>query len=96
MNELKSMLVADPIIILGGSPINVDAPPTLEDRTIASMKGTGDTLNVLNTEIVTGTISRTVVTLSINIEVIAVKVHKIIISFHKFPLHILLALIPTY
>ena len=44
----------------------------------------------------TGIISRMVVTLSMNIDVTAVKVHRITISFHRLPLLALLALMPTH
>ena len=96
MKELKSIFAAEPIIILGGSPIRVAAPPTFEASTCARIKGIGDTLKTLNTEIVTGTMSKIVVTLSMNIEVTAVNVHNINISFHKFALLALLALTATY
>ena len=72
------------------------APPTFEASTCARIKGIGDTLKTLNTEIVTGTMSKIVVTLSMNIEVTAVNVHNINISFHKFALLALLALTATY
>jgi hypothetical protein len=59
------------------------------------MKGIGDILRALNMDKVTGTISKIMITLSTNIEVIAVKTQRIIINFHKLPLDNRRALIPT-
>ena len=50
------------------------------------MNGIGDILRVLNTEMVIGTINNTVVTLSINIDIVAVKTQNITINLHIFPL----------
>jgi len=55
----------------------------------------GGTFNVLVIDKVTGTISKIVVTLSMNIDAPAVNVQSSNISFHKFPLLIFPALIPT-
>jgi hypothetical protein len=82
-------------MILGGSPIKVAAPPTLDASTIAITKGIGDILIDLNTEIVTGTIIRTVVTLSMNIDMVPVKTQSKIINFQRFPFEAFIALIPT-
>src|SRR5688572_31247023 len=60
------------------------------------MNGIGDNFRVLNTEIVIGTISNIVVTLSINIEIVAVNTQNITINFHIFPLEALLILTPRY
>src|SRR6266511_614346 len=87
---------ADPIIMFGGSPISVAVPPAFDASACASMKGIGETLNILNTAMVTGTIRRTVVTLSMNIDTTAVNVHSVSNNFHKLPLLTLLALIPTH
>lgn len=95
INALKSIPAADPIMILGGSPIKVAAPPTLDASTIAITKGMGDSLIDLNTEIVTGTIIRTVVTLSMNIDMVPVKTQSKIINFQRFPFEAFIALIPT-
>ena len=57
------------------------------------MKGIGEILKVLKTETVTGIINRIVVTLSMNMETTAVKLHNIKSNLHKFPLLILAALI---
>src|SRR4026209_2519959 len=96
INEVKSIFAAEPINILGGSPISVAVPPTFDASTCAIMNGTGDILSVLNTEIVIGTINRTVVTLSINMEIIAVNKQNITNNFHIFPFDALLILIPRY
>jgi hypothetical protein len=60
------------------------------------MNGIGDILRVLNTEMVIGIISNTVVTLSINIDIVAVKTQNITINLHIFPLDALLILTPRY
>src|SRR5688500_4345805 len=60
------------------------------------MNGIGDNFRVLNTEIVIGTISNILVTLSINIEIVAVNTQNITINFHIFPLEALLILTPRY
>ena len=41
MKSLKFKFAALPIIIFGGSPINVDVPPTLEAIISVIKKGTG-------------------------------------------------------
>jgi hypothetical protein len=76
LNELKSIFAAEPIMIFGGSPISVAAPPMFEARAWAIINRMGDILKMLNIEIVTGTISNIVVTLSMNMETMAVNVHK--------------------
>jgi hypothetical protein len=86
------MFAADPISIFGGSPISVAVPPTFDASTCAIINGIGDTLRVLNIEMVIGTINRIVVTLSINIETIAVKMQNISINLHIFPFDALLIL----
>jgi hypothetical protein len=96
INELKSIFAADPISMFGGSPIRVAVPPTFDASTSAIMNGIGDILSVLNTDTVMGTINSTVVTLSINIETVAVKMQKRTISFHIFPFDALLIFIPRY
>ena len=60
------------------------------------MNGIGDILRVLNMEMVIGTISNTVVTLSINIDIVAVKMQNITINLHIFPLDALLIFTPRY
>jgi hypothetical protein len=89
------MSAAEPIRIFGGSPISVAAPPIFDTSTCAKMKGIAGTFNVLVIDNVTGTISRIVVTLSMNIEATAVKEHNNNINFHRLPLLIFPALIPT-
>jgi len=93
--SIEINIAADPIIIFGRSPIKVAAPPMFEANAWAIINGIGESLNILNTETVTGTISKIIVTLSINIETTAVKVHKINNNFRKLPPLILLAFIPT-
>jgi hypothetical protein len=68
------MFAAEPISMFGGSPISVAAPPTFEVSTWARINGIGDIFRILKIEIVTGTIRRTAVTLSMNIDDTAVKV----------------------
>src|SRR5262245_53583108 len=60
------------------------------------MNGIGEILNVLKTDTVIGIINKTVVTLSMNIETTAVKVHRISISFQRFPPLILVDFMPTH
>jgi hypothetical protein len=95
INALKSIPAADPIMILGGSSIKVAARPTLDASTIAITKGMGDSIIDLNTEIVTGTIKRTVVTLCMNIDIVPVKTQSNIMSFQRFPFEAFIALMPT-
>ena len=59
------------------------------------MNGIGDILRVLNMEMVIGTISNTVVTLSINIDIVAVEMQNITINLHIFPLDALLIFTPS-
>jgi len=82
-------------MIFGGSPIKVAAPPMLEDNVCPKMKGIGEMSSALHIDIVTGTISKMIVTLSTNIEVIAVNEHNISISFQRLPLLSLVAFKPT-
>src|SRR5574341_198658 len=96
MNALKSMPAAEPMRMLGGSPMSVAVPPTLDASTCASMNGTGDSLKILNIEIVIGTIRSTVVTLSMNIDVMAVKTLIMTSSFHMLPFDDLLILMARY
>ena len=53
-----------PMIMFGGSPIWVAAPPMFENMTSAIISGTGSRSRTFDIWIVTGTISRIVVTLS--------------------------------
>ena len=46
--ELKSIFAAEPMIMLGGSPIKVEAPPILHERVCPRMKGIGEILIALN------------------------------------------------
>jgi hypothetical protein len=76
--------------------MSVAVPPIFEARAWAIMNGMGDILNVLNTDTVTGIINKIVVTLSMNIDATAVKVHRISISFQRFPPLILVAFMPIH
>jgi hypothetical protein len=60
------------------------------------MKGIGDNLKILKMDTVTGTISKTVVTLSINIDVIAVNEVSITSNFHKLPFDFFPIFTPTH
>jgi hypothetical protein len=42
IKALKSILASEPIMIFGGSPIKVAAPPMLEDKVCPKMKGIGE------------------------------------------------------
>ena len=59
-----SSLTALPIMMFGGSPISVAVPPTFEARICVSRNGTTGMCSLLVMANVTGTIRRTVVTLS--------------------------------
>ena len=60
------------MMMLGGSPISVAAPPMLLDITSARRKGTGSSASRSHRRRVTGAISSTVVTLSSRAEATAV------------------------
>ena len=75
----------EPIIIFGGSPIIVAAPPMLENKTSAMSIGTGCKSNTFANCIVTGVSSNTVVTLSKNADSTAVTIHKITTNDHIEP-----------
>ena len=64
--------VAEPIMMLGGSPIRVAVPPTFEAMISTIKNGTGLISSILHTVKVTGPISKTVVTLSKNADNTAV------------------------
>ena len=68
----RQLLTALPIMMLGGSPISVAVPPTLEAMTCVIRNGIGERPSRLVMLKVTGTISRIVVTLSRKAEAIAV------------------------
>ena len=66
---VKINICSEPIIMFGGSPINVAAPATLDTSTCDKTNGIGDrNFNILTTDNVTGTMSRMVVTLSMNMD----------------------------
>ena len=68
---------ADPIRMLGGSPIRVAVPPMLDARICAIRYGAGEIPRRRATESVTGVIRTTVVTLSRNAETTAVTSERI-------------------
>ncbi len=86
MKSANSKPAAEPIMMLGGSPMSVAVPPML-DASISAMKnGTGFTLSSLHSVSVTGPMSSTVVTLSKNAENTAVSSTNSIIIFQGLPL----------
>ncbi len=87
---------AEPIIILGGSPINVAVPPILEEITSGRTKGIGSSSKVSVITNVIGTISKMVVTLSSSADASAVNSEKTTIIFHGSPLTAFAALIAMY
>ena len=68
------------MMMLGGSPTRVAAPPMLEASTSAMRNGTGRSPSRSHTRNVTGAMSRTVVTLSSTADATAVSTHSITIS----------------
>src|SRR6266536_6639708 len=76
--------VAEPIMMLGGSPISVAVPPMFEAKICANRYGYGLTFSSSVMSIVTGTDRRTVVTLSRNAENTAVTIDIISRMPHGF------------
>ncbi len=74
--SVKLNAVKLPIMIFGGSPISVAAPPILAVSISAIMKGRGLIFNVSDITKLTGTINRIVVTLSSSPDAIAVIIEK--------------------
>lgn len=70
----------------GGSPTGVRVPPTFEKMTIVINIGTGLRPITSHKRIVTGVISRMVVTLSKNADKIAVNKDRVVIKGHTLPL----------
>ena len=70
---MKSSPVAPPMRMLGGSPIRVAVPPMLLAMTWVIRNGRGSSSRSSQMAIVTGAISRIVVTLSRKAEATAVK-----------------------
>ena len=68
------------MMMLGGSPTSVAAPPMLDASTSAMRNGTGRSPRRSQTRNVTGAISSTVVTLSSSADASAVRTHSITIS----------------
>ena len=93
---IKSRFAADAIMMLGGSPIRVEAPPMFDAKISARIIDIGFMFRTLATEMVTGTIRRIMVTLSKNAEPTAVITDNNIMSFQTFPLASFAALIPIY
>ena len=81
----KSRPAAEPMRMLGGSPMSVAVPPMLEARIWLMRYGTGDTPSLAATARVTGVISTTVVTLSRNAETTAVTTARMISSRSGWP-----------
>ena len=74
------------MMMLGGSPTSVAAPPMFEASTSAIRNGTGEVFSRSQTSRVTGAISSTVVTLSRNADAIAVtRTRKIMIRSGEPP-----------
>ena len=63
-----------PMMMFGGSPTRVEAPPMLDASTSATRNGTGLSLQPVADEQVTGAMSSTVVTLSSSADAPAVSV----------------------
>ena len=84
------------MMMLGGSPIKVAAPPMLEARTSAIRNGPGLTPSRSQTSRVTGAISSTVVTLSKKAEATAVMSTSSTITRNGEPLARLAAQMATY
>ena len=84
------------MMMFGGSPTRVAAPPMLEAKTSAIRNGTGLMSRRSQTSSVTGAISRTVVTLSRNAEAIAVMRTSRIITRSPEPPARLVAQIAAY
>ena len=82
--------------MFGGSPISVVAPPMFDAKIWAKISDIGLIFSSLHTEIVTGTISSTIVTLSRNAEPTAVIIDSKTSNFHTLPFEIFAALMPMY
>ena len=76
---------AEPIMMLGGSPISVAVPPTLDAMISVMKKGMGLMLSMRQTVNVTGPMSSTVVTLSKKAERTAVINENRIMMIHGLP-----------
>ena len=94
--SINEILAAEPIIMFGGSPISVVAPPIFDANISARIKKTGLMFRIFATEIVTGTIRRTIVTLSRNAEPTAVMTESKISNFQIFPPDAFAAFMPMY
>ena len=83
--EIASGESADPIMMLGGSPIMVAAPPMFEKSTSAMSSGMGLKSSTLANWMVTGVSKSIVVTLSKNADRTAVTRHKMTVRVHTSP-----------
>ena len=77
--------MAEPIMMLGGSPIIVAAPPMFENNTSEIRIGIGFKSRTCAILIVTGVSRSIVVTLSKNAERTAVTLHKMTTNVHISP-----------
>ena len=93
---LKDRDLRAPMMMFGGSPISVAAPPTLEANTSASNSGTGLTSSASQTSRVTGAISNTETTLGSMAEANAITIISSIMMRIGEPLARLTAQIATY
>jgi hypothetical protein len=93
---LKDKALRAPMMMFGGSPISVAAPPTLEANTSASNSGTGLISSASQTSRVTGAISNTETTLGSMAEANAITTINSIMMRSGEPLARLTAQIATY
>jgi len=94
--SMKPSPVALPIMMLGGSPINVAVPPMLEAIISVIRNGSGLILSWPAMAKVTGTIKSTVVTLSRRADRTAVIRERAASIFNGSPLELLAALTARY
>ena len=86
----------EPSMMLGGSPMSVAVPPTLEARICVMKNGTGSSLSVRQIVKVIGPTSSTVVTLSRKAESTAVMIMKYAMILHGLPFAMRAALMATH
>ncbi len=79
------ILALEIIMTFGGSPTGVAAPPILENMTSAMSTCFGSIFLISHNLIVTGVISKIVVTLSKNADKTPVKTHSVNIKGHNCP-----------
>ena len=85
MKSINEKPAAEPMIIFGGSPINVAVPPIFEQKISVIKKGIGLISNFLAIEKVIGIIKITVVTLSKKALTTAVKTPNTTITLMGWP-----------